>query len=106
MIFALNLYDIIEGKEDVYKEYMKQSIELMDGIDAEPVAAGHKPCKELSGNTRQHFVVMKFGSMNDFETLMERQQASDVNKLREDATENYIWTMYEEWDMGTWLYSE
>jgi hypothetical protein len=49
---------------------------------------------------------MKFGSMKDFDALMARQEASDVNKLREEATENYIWTMYDEWDIGTWLYSE
>jgi hypothetical protein len=52
MIFAMNLYDIVDGKEHMYKEYMKQSVELMDGIDAEPVAAGHNPRKELSGDTR------------------------------------------------------
>jgi uncharacterized protein (DUF1330 family) len=106
MIFAMNLYDIVDGKEHIYKEYMKQSVELMDGIDAEPVAAGHNPRKELSGNTRGHFVIMKFGSMKDFDALMARQEASNVNKLREEATENYIWTMYDEWDIGAWLYSE
>lgn len=105
MIFAMNLYDIVEGKEDIYKEYMKQSVELMEGIDAEPVAAGHNPRKELSGETREHFVIMKFGSMKDFDSLMERQEANEVNKLREVSTENYIWTMYDEWDLGSWLYS-
>jgi len=105
MIFAMNLYDIVEGKEELYKEYMKQSIELMDGIDAEPVAAGHNPRKALSGKARGHFVIMKFGSMQDFDTLMERQEANEVNTLREASAENYIWTMYDEWDLGSWLYS-
>ena len=106
MIYAMNLYDIIDAKEEMYKEYMRQSVELMDGIDAEPVAAGHNPLKELVGDARGHFVIMKFGSMSDFDTLMERQEAGDVNKLREEATENYIWTMYDEWDIGSWLYSD
>lgn len=105
MIYAMNLYDLVEGKEDIYKEYMKRTVDLMDGIDAEPVAAGHNPRKELKGETRGHFAIMKFGSMKDFDTLMERQVANDIDKLREASTENYIWTMYEEWDIGTWLYS-
>ena len=105
MIYAMNLYDIVEDKEEMYKEYMKRTVELMDGIDAEPVAAGHNPRKELSGETRGHFAIMKFGSMKDFDTLIERQEANGVDKLREASTEKYIWTMYEEWDIGSWLYS-
>jgi hypothetical protein len=50
-------------------------------------------------------VIMKFSSMKGFDMLMERQEANDANKLREASTKNYIWTMYEDWDIGTWLYS-
>ena len=106
MIYAMNLYDIREGKEDTYREYMKRSVELMDGIDAEPVAAGHNPLKAMTGAPRGHFVVMKFGSMSDFDRLMDRQEENGINQLREESTTNYIWTLYEDWDIGSWLYSE
>tara|TARA_B100001540_G_scaffold12936_1_gene11374 strand:- start:2001 stop:2321 length:321 start_codon:yes stop_codon:yes gene_type:complete len=105
MIYAMNLYDIRKGKEEIYKQYMTKSIELMDGISAELIASGHNPSKSLSGESRQHFVIMKFESMNEFEHLMSRQEESGVNLLREESTTNYIWTLYDEWDIGSWLYS-
>tara|TARA_R110002073_G_scaffold216905_1_gene377088 strand:- start:324 stop:644 length:321 start_codon:yes stop_codon:yes gene_type:complete len=106
MIYAMNLYDIREGKEDTYREYMQRSVEVMAGIDVEPVASGHKPLKTMTGKSRGHFAVMKFGSMSDFDTLMERQEQNGINQLREESTTNYIWTLYEDWDIGAWLYSE
>lgn len=106
MIYAMNLYDIRKDKEDVYKQYMTRSIELMNGISVEQVASGHNPSKSLCGESRQHFVVMKFGSMDEFELLMRRQEESGVNLLREESTTNYIWTLYDNWDIGSWLYSE
>lgn len=104
MIYAMNLYDIIDDKEEMYKEYLKQSIELLEGIDAEPVVAGEKPLDSLYGQARQHFLIMKFGSKKDFDLLMQRQEEQQINELREQSTSNYIWTLYEEWDVGHWLY--
>ena len=103
MIYVLNLYDIVDGKEETYKEYVRQSVLLMDGIEVEPVVACHKPLKEMSGNSRGHMIIARFGSMKDFDFFMERQEDKNIQNLREESTENYIWTMYEEWDLGAWL---
>lgn len=105
-VYALNLYDIIAGKEDTYREYMLQSATLMEGIDAEPVLACHNPVKAISGNTRKHMVVMKFASLQDFETLMSRQEEQSIGALRESSTSNYLWTIYEEWDVAAWLFPD
>lgn len=105
MIYAVNLFDLVEGREDEYRSYMKATAPLLDGLDAEPVLSAHRPIRSLHGEARQYVVVMKFGSIADFETMMERQKAADVGRLREDATTHYIWTLYEEWDVGAWLSS-
>lgn len=106
MIYAMNLYDLVEGKEEMYREYMQRTAELMEGLDITPVAAGHNPRRSMSGEARGHFVIMKFGSMEDFEQMISRQDAESIGSLREESTENYIWTLYDEWDIGSWLFAE
>lgn len=105
MVYAMNLYDIRAGKEDVYKEYMKRSAEVAVGIDAEPLIAGHSPLQTMVGKQRSHFAVVRFACKSDFEKLMDRHRETGINLLREEATENYIWTLYEDWDIGAWLKS-
>lgn len=60
MIYALNVYDIIAGKESVYATYAEKAAPLIAGLDMTIVAAGHKPIRELSGQTRNHFVLARF----------------------------------------------
>ena len=106
MIYAMNLYDLIPGKEDSYREYMLKTAEIIADLDAEPVASGHKPIKTMTGEPRSHFVIIKFANLQVFETMIERQNAKAINLLREEATENYIWTLYEDWDIASWLFPD
>jgi len=103
MIYAMNLYDLREGKEEVYKEYLRKAIEAAGGDDMKLVAAGQRPIKTLKGQERSKFIVMQFGSVEVFNTLMENAERADIHKLREEATENYIWTLYENWDLASWI---
>jgi hypothetical protein len=103
MLYAVNLYDLVEGKENVYREYVRQTFPLTNGIDMEQIAAGCPPYNAIQGVARGHFIVIRFGSMDDFNTLMARQKANNVDKLREEATENYVWTLYQNWDIAHWL---
>ncbi|MCK9502888.1 MAG: DUF1330 domain-containing protein [Porticoccaceae bacterium] len=103
MIYAMNLYDLKEGKEEVYKEYLRRAIEVAGGGDMRPVAAGKLPIKTLNGQQRSNFIVMQFGSLEVFNTLMENAERADIHRLREEATDNYIWTLYENWDLASWI---
>ncbi|MEM7411427.1 MAG: DUF1330 domain-containing protein [Myxococcota bacterium] len=106
MIYALNFFDLAPGAEDAYRRYMRETAPLLEGLDAQPVVAGHPPVRTLSGEGRQYLVVMRFGSLDDFETLMERQAEAGVGHLRERATRNYSWTVFREWDVASWLEAE
>jgi len=103
MLYAVNLFDLIAGKEDVYREYVRQTYPLTQGIDMQHIAAGCPPSSHLKGEGRSHFIIMRFGSQDDFDTLMSRQKAHNVSKLREEATKNYMWTLYTNWDINSWL---
>ena len=106
MIYAMNLYDLKAGMEDTYREYMMKTAELIADLDAEPVVSGHQPIRTLAGEQRSHCVVIRFASREVFDTMIERQNQQGVNLLRERATENYIWTLYEDWDIASWLFPE
>ncbi|GAB5380121.1 MAG: hypothetical protein Alis3KO_24300 [Aliiglaciecola sp.] len=103
MIYALNLYDIKEGKEAIYQQYVLKATAQLKGLDAKPVCSGTHPIRSLKGNTRQHMLVMGFGSEEDFDSFMQRLEANDLHSLRESSTENYIWTLFEHWDLKQWL---
>lgn len=103
MIYALNLYDLIDGKEETYKQYVAKATRQLKGLNAQPVASGTDPIKQLKGNTRQHMLVMQFGSIEDFEEFMRRLDAHELHQLRESSTTHYIWTLYQNWDLRTWL---
>jgi len=97
------MFDLIAGKEDVYREYVRQTYPLTQGIDMQHIAAGCPPNTNLKGEGRSHFIVIRFGSRGDFDTLMARQKANHVDKLREEATQNYVWTLHDNWDINSWL---
>ena len=100
MIYALNVYDIIPGKEAVYAEYIEKAGPLAAGLNVRVVAAGQNPLRELSGQSRNHFVVAGFPDLAAFDSLMAALRLHDLHRLREAATENYIWTVYEAWGLS------
>jgi len=100
VIYALNVYDIIAGKESDYASYAAQAAAIIERLDMAIIAAGHNPIRELHGQTRNHFVVASFPRLEIFESLMAELAAHDLHRLREQATENYIWTVYESWGFG------
>ena len=100
MILVLNAYDIIPGKEALYAEYSAKASKHIQNLDVEVVAAGHNPVRELAGQSRNHFVLVRFPDIDAFDALMAALSGDDLHKLREEATKNYIWTAYEPWSFG------
>ena len=100
MVYALNVYDIVPGKEALYAEYAEKATPHIAELNVEIVAAGHNPVREVQGQTRNHFVVARFDRVETFDALIEALAADDLHRLREAATDNYIWTIYEDWAFG------
>ncbi|GAA0854803.1 hypothetical protein [Aliiglaciecola litoralis] len=102
MVYALNLYDIIHGEEATYRQYVKLATQQLKGIDAKPICSGTNPIRSLKGNARQHMLVMQFGDEKDFDLFMHRLEEQNLHMLRESSTENYIWTLFDNWDLKKW----
>ena len=49
MIYALNVYDIIPGKESVYASYIEEISRLFKNFDMRIAAAGGNSLPEISG---------------------------------------------------------
>lgn len=53
MIYVLNLYDLIPGKEDQYRDYMRQAGPLLAKFGARPVVTAHAPLAMLEGDNER-----------------------------------------------------
>jgi uncharacterized protein (DUF1330 family) len=100
MIFALNVYDVIPGKESLYADYATKAAAVAAALDVKFVAAGTEVRREIMGQTRNHFAVVEFQDIDAFDVFMQKLADEDLHKLREQATENYIWTLYDKWVFG------
>ena len=105
MIYSMNLYDILTGKEAIYSRYITEASQATAHLQNQGkiIAAGINPIKQIHGKTRSHFIVMEFRSLSAFETLLAVLDEQNISQLREQATENYIWTQFEPWDIPSWL---
>lgn len=99
MPYALNLFDIVPGQESTYREYLQGTYQQIQDLDAALVVAGHNPIRELRGEQRKNLMIVRFGTEADFATLMQRLQEKDLHRLREASTTNYIWTLFDDWDL-------
>jgi hypothetical protein len=100
VIYALNVYDLIPDKEAIYARYLAQASAAIANLDVTVIAAGEKPIRSLCGQSRNHFIVAQFADEATFDALIAALEERDLHRLREEATENYIWTLYEPWPIG------
>ena len=100
VIYALNVYDIVAGKESLYASYAAQAAAVAETIDVKFIAAGDKTLREIAGQSRSHFALVKFADLETFDFFMRKLDENDLHRLREEATENYIWTLYDPWKFG------
>lgn len=48
-------------------------------------------------------LVMGLGSEQDFDEFMHRLEMHNLHILRETSTENYIWTLFDHWNLKHWV---
>lgn len=104
MRYALNVFNLVPGKEDDYREYSVRAGRIIKSLGGRVVAAGRDPVRELHGSrTRRYLIVVEFPSEAVFEQFLQQAEQEDIHRLREGATTDYIWTLYEPWDLKAWV---
>jgi uncharacterized protein (DUF1330 family) len=48
-------------------------------------------------------IVVEFPSDAAFEQFLDEAEQQGIHRLREHSTTDYIWTLYEPWDLRSWV---
>jgi uncharacterized protein (DUF1330 family) len=52
---------------------------------------------------RRQMIVVEFPSEAVFQQFIDEAEKQDIHRLREESTTDYIWTLYEPWDLRAWV---
>ena len=106
MIYALNVFNLIPGKENDYRDYSVKAGRIIYGLGGKVVSAGFGPLREMHGDrTRGRMIVVEFPTIEVFEQFIDEAETQNIHPLRENSTSDYIWTLYEPWDLKNWVNS-
>ena len=104
MIYALNLFNLVHGKEDLYRDYSVKAGKIIYGLGGRVVSSGYKPIRYLKGDVnREQFIIVEFPSEEVFEQFHSEAEQRGIHRLREESTSDYIWTLFEPWDLREWV---
>ena len=104
MVYALNVFNFIDGKKDDYREYSIKAGKIIYGKGGRVVSSGWNPIRKLHGNkTRKYMIVVEFPSKQIFQDFLDEAETQNIHLLRENSTTDYIWTLYESWDIRDWV---
>jgi uncharacterized protein (DUF1330 family) len=107
MIYALNVFNLKPGKEDDYRDYSVRAGKIIYGLGGKVISAGSGPLRELHGDrTRRQMIVVEFPSIAVFEQFIDEAETQNIHPLREESTMDYIWTLYEPWNLREWVRKE
>ena len=71
MVYALNVFNFIDGKEDDYREYSVKAGKIIYGKGGRVVSSGWNPIRKLHGDrTRKYMIVVEFPSEQIFQEFL------------------------------------
>ena len=104
MIYALNIFNLKESSEKFYKEYSVKAGKIIYGKGGRVISSGWKPIRKLRGDIeRKHFIVVEFPNETIFQEFLDEADMQNIHSLRENSTSEYIWTLYENWNIKNWV---
>ena len=107
MVYALNVFNLVPGRENDYRIYSAQAAKIIYGLRGRIVQAGQNPLRRiLDDRKRSQMIVVEFPSEKAFQEFLDEGERQGIHVLREASTTDYIWTLYEPWDLRSWLAGE
>ena len=104
MVYALNVFNFIDGKEDDYRKYSVKAGKIIYGKGGRVVSSGWNPIRKLHGDKeRKNMIIVEFKNEKDFQNFLDEAERQNIHSLRENSTTDYIWTLYEPWDIRKWV---
>ena len=103
MIYTLNLFDILPEKAHLYRQYSREAGRVILGLGGRVICSGWHDTTLRGEETRAHFIVVEFPTQEAFELFLGSPEHRDMHQLREDSTVNYIWKVFEPWNLEYWV---
>jgi uncharacterized protein (DUF1330 family) len=104
MVYALNVFNFVPGKESQYRDYSVLAGRLIYGFGGKVVSSGWQPIRRMhEDRERRQMIVVEFPSEAVFQQFIDEAEKQDIHRLREESTTDYIWTLYEPWDLRAWV---
>ncbi len=104
MVYALNVFNLLASKEDAYKQYSVKAGKIIYAKGGKVISSGWNPIRKLHGDIeRKYMIVVKFPSEKVFQEFLDEAESLKIHDLRENSTKDYIWTLYEPWDIKAWV---
>src|ERR1017187_6801484 len=105
MIYAVNLFDILPGEELHYRDYSIRAGRIIFGLGGHVVVSGYRPETLCGDVSRKFFIVVEFPSRQVFQEFYDTGLKQGIHGLRELTTTNYVWQLFEPWDLKAWVRS-
>ena len=104
MVYALNVFNLVSGKEDLYREYSVKAGKIIYSKGGKVLSSAWNPIRKMKGDIeRRYMIVVEFPSKEVFQEFLNDAEAENIHQLRENATKDYIWTLYEPWNIKAWV---
>ena len=104
MVYALNVFNLLSSRENDYKDYSIKAGKIIYGKGGRVIVSGWKPIRKIHGDTeRKYMIVVEFPSENVFQDFLDEAENQKIHSLREESTSDYIWTLYESWNIKEWV---
>tara|TARA_B100002019_G_scaffold185327_1_gene160040 strand:- start:473 stop:793 length:321 start_codon:yes stop_codon:yes gene_type:complete len=104
MVYALNVFNIKSGMEDTYRKYSVLAGKIIYSKGGRVISSGINPIRNMHGDLeRKYMIVVEFPSEEVFQEFIDEADVDNIHHLREDSTSDYIWTLYENWNIKEWV---
>ncbi len=104
MVYALNVFNLVSGKENLYREYSVKAGKIIYSKGGKVISSACNPIRKLKGDIdRRYMIVVEFPSKKVFQEFLEEAENQNIHRLRESSTKDYIWTLYEPWNIKAWV---
>ena len=95
MVYALNIFNLISSKENLYREYSVKAGKIIYEKGGKVICSARNPIRLLKGDIeRKYMIVVEFPNERVFKEFLDEAEKQDIHKLRESATEDYIFGHY------------
>ena len=104
MVYALNVFNLVSSRENLYREYSVKAGKIIYSKGGKVISSACNPIRKLKGDIdRKYMIVVEFPSKEVFQEFLEEAENQNIHRLRESATKDYIWTLYEPWNIKAWV---